>query len=77
MALLFRMIQSVKSEAAKSEDMLVQLQEILESVRLAFLNCFLDFAGMVNGHCSLFILQKFTSILVGNCDLFACINQVI
>lgn len=39
------MIQSVKSEAAKSEDMLVQLQEILESVRLAFLNCFLDFAG--------------------------------
>ncbi|KAF8024928.1 hypothetical protein BT93_F1927 [Corymbia citriodora subsp. variegata] len=39
------MIQSVKSEATKSEDMLVQLQEILESIRLAFLNCFLDFAG--------------------------------
>ncbi|XP_030544043.1 exocyst complex component SEC5A-like isoform X2 [Rhodamnia argentea] len=39
------MIQSMKSEATKSEDMLLQLQEILESVRLAFLNCFLDFAG--------------------------------
>ncbi|KAI6689530.1 hypothetical protein NL676_026358 [Syzygium grande] len=39
------MILSTKSEATKSEDMLLQLQEILESVRLAFLNCFLDFAG--------------------------------
>ncbi|KAI4366828.1 hypothetical protein MLD38_022645 [Melastoma candidum] len=39
------MIQAVKGEAAKSEDVLMQLQEILESVRLAFLNCFLDFAG--------------------------------
>ena len=42
----FRMIQSLRSEAAKSEDMFVQLQEVQESVRLAFLNCFLDFAGM-------------------------------
>lgn len=40
------MIQSLRSEAAKSEDMFVQLQEVQESVRLAFLNCFLDFAGM-------------------------------
>lgn len=48
LAFLFRMILSVKSEATKSEDMLLQLQEILESVRLAFLNCFLDFAGMVD-----------------------------
>ncbi|KAF6163401.1 hypothetical protein GIB67_029250 [Kingdonia uniflora] len=39
------MIQSLRSEATKSEDMFVQLQEIQESVRLAFLNCFLDFAG--------------------------------
>nr|POE75645.1 exocyst complex component sec5a [Quercus suber] len=39
------MIQSLRSEAAKSEDMFVQLQEVQESVRLAFLNCFLDFAG--------------------------------
>ncbi|KAB1212086.1 Exocyst complex component SEC5A [Morella rubra] len=39
------MTQSLKSEAAKSEDMFVQLQETQESVRLAFLNCFLDFAG--------------------------------
>ncbi|XP_062163436.1 exocyst complex component SEC5A-like [Alnus glutinosa] len=39
------MIQSLRSEAAKSEDMFAQLQETQESVRLAFLNCFLDFAG--------------------------------
>ncbi|KAA8546559.1 hypothetical protein F0562_002702 [Nyssa sinensis] len=39
------MIQSLRSEAHKSEDMFVQLQEIQESIRLAFLNCLLDFAG--------------------------------
>ncbi|KAJ0086219.1 hypothetical protein Patl1_08078 [Pistacia atlantica] len=39
------MIQSLRSEATKSEDMFVQLQEIQESVRLSFLNRFLDFAG--------------------------------
>ncbi|XP_065880904.1 exocyst complex component SEC5A-like [Euphorbia lathyris] len=39
------MIHSLKSEARKSEDMFMQLQEIQESIRLAFLNCFLDFAG--------------------------------
>ncbi|KAF8405905.1 hypothetical protein HHK36_007983 [Tetracentron sinense] len=39
------MVQSLQSEAPKSDDMFVQLQEIQESVRLAFLNCFLDFAG--------------------------------
>ncbi|CAL5414706.1 unnamed protein product [Camellia sinensis] len=39
------MIQSLRSEATKSEDTFVQLQEIQESVRLAFLNCLLDFAG--------------------------------
>ncbi|KAL7245928.1 hypothetical protein ACSBR2_001120 [Camellia fascicularis] len=39
------MIQSLRSEAAKSEDTFAQLQEIQESVRLAFLNCLLDFAG--------------------------------
>ncbi|XP_017414635.1 exocyst complex component SEC5A isoform X2 [Vigna angularis] len=39
------MLQSLKNEATKSEDMFMQLQEIQESVRLAFLNCFLDFAG--------------------------------
>lgn len=41
------MIQSLRVEARKSEDMFAQLQEIQESVRLAFLNCFLDFAGML------------------------------
>ncbi|KAF9687084.1 hypothetical protein SADUNF_Sadunf02G0057000 [Salix dunnii] len=40
-----QMIQSLRSEAGRSEDMFVLLQEIQESVRLAFLNCFLDFAG--------------------------------
>ncbi|AEE35895.1 exocyst complex component sec5 [Arabidopsis thaliana] len=39
------MILSVKSEAAKSEDMFAQIEEIIISVRLAFLNCFLDFAA--------------------------------
>ncbi|XP_050214544.1 exocyst complex component SEC5A [Mercurialis annua] len=39
------MIQSLRNEARKSEDMFAQFQEIQESVRLAFLNCFLDFAG--------------------------------
>lgn len=39
------MIQSQKNEAMKLEDIFPQLQEIQESVRLAFLNCFLDFAG--------------------------------
>ncbi|CAA7013497.1 unnamed protein product [Microthlaspi erraticum] len=39
------MILSVKGEAAKSEDMFAQIEEILISVRLAFLNCFLDFAA--------------------------------
>ncbi|KAF2563079.1 hypothetical protein F2Q70_00016281, partial [Brassica cretica] len=42
------MILSVKGEeAAKSEDMFAQIEEMLISVRLAFLNCFLDFAGTV------------------------------
>ncbi|KAF7130339.1 hypothetical protein RHSIM_Rhsim10G0066500 [Rhododendron simsii] len=39
------MIQSLRSEATKTEDTFAQLQEIQESVRLAFLNCLLDFAG--------------------------------
>ncbi|WZZ33853.1 hypothetical protein YC2023_017254 [Brassica napus] len=40
------MILSVKGEeAAKSEDMFAQIEEMLISVRLAFLNCFLDFAA--------------------------------
>lgn len=39
------MILSVKGEAAKSEDMFAQIEEILISVRMAFLNCFLDFAA--------------------------------
>jgi exocyst complex component 2 len=42
------MIQSLRSEAGRSEDMFALLQEIQESVRLAFLNCFLDFAGKMN-----------------------------
>ncbi|OIW06565.1 hypothetical protein TanjilG_03959 [Lupinus angustifolius] len=39
------MLQSLRNEATKSEDTFMQFQEIQESVRLAFLNCFLDFAG--------------------------------
>jgi len=51
----FRMILSVKSEAAKSEDMFAQIEEIIISVRLAFLNCFLDFAGTNFNQASLII----------------------
>ncbi|XP_010537274.1 PREDICTED: exocyst complex component SEC5A isoform X2 [Tarenaya hassleriana] len=40
-----QMILSLKGEAAKSEDMFAQIEEILMSVRLAFFNCFLDFAA--------------------------------
>lgn len=39
------MIQSLRSESTKSEDIFAQLQEIQESVRVAFLNCLLDFVG--------------------------------
>ncbi|POO00201.1 Exocyst complex component EXOC2/Sec [Trema orientale] len=39
------MVQSLRNEATKSEDMFAQFQETQESVRLAFLNCYLDFAG--------------------------------
>ncbi|XP_016437882.2 exocyst complex component SEC5A-like [Nicotiana tabacum] len=39
------MIVSLRNEAMKSEDIFLQLQGIQESVRLAFLNCLLNFAG--------------------------------
>nr|CAD1836809.1 unnamed protein product [Ananas comosus var. bracteatus] len=39
------LIQNLRSEASKSYDAPEQLHEIQESVRLAFLNSFLDFAG--------------------------------
>ncbi|CAH2036657.1 unnamed protein product [Thlaspi arvense] len=39
------MILSLKGEASRSEDMFAHIEEILISVRLAFLNCFLDFAA--------------------------------
>ncbi|KAL5714951.1 Exocyst complex component S5A [Ranunculus cassubicifolius] len=39
------MVQNLRSEATKSEEIFSQLQEVQESVRIAFLKCFLDFAG--------------------------------
>ncbi|KAL3339873.1 hypothetical protein AABB24_028468 [Solanum stoloniferum] len=39
------MIESLQNEAMKSEEIYVQLQGIQESIRLAFLNCLLNFAG--------------------------------
>lgn len=39
------MIESLQNEAMKSEEIYVQLQGIQESVRLALLNCLLNFAG--------------------------------
>ncbi|KAL9679768.1 hypothetical protein QQ045_017635 [Rhodiola kirilowii] len=43
------MIQSLRSEASKLDDIYLLLKETQESVRLAFLNCFLDFAGHLEG----------------------------
>ncbi|XP_021771596.1 exocyst complex component SEC5A-like [Chenopodium quinoa] len=40
-----QMLQTLKSEAAKTEDIFIPFHEIQESVRLSALNCFLDFAG--------------------------------
>lgn len=39
------MIESLQTEAMKSEEIFLQLQGIQDSVRLAFLNCLLNFAG--------------------------------
>ncbi|XP_019152680.1 PREDICTED: exocyst complex component SEC5A-like isoform X2 [Ipomoea nil] len=39
------LIQSLKNEAKRSEDIFLKLQEIQESVRLAFLNCLIGFTG--------------------------------
>lgn len=39
------MIQSLRDDVTRSEDVFLQLQEIQESLRLAFLNSLLDFAG--------------------------------
>lgn len=53
----YRMIQSLRSEAIKSEDIFAQLQEIQESVRLSFLNRFLDLAGMIDGCFLLYVVE--------------------
>ncbi|KAL4565362.1 hypothetical protein LXL04_029454 [Taraxacum kok-saghyz] len=42
----FMMIKSLGIEARKSEDAFMLFQETQESVRVSFLNCLLDFAGM-------------------------------
>lgn len=60
----FRLIQSLRSEAAKSEDMFIQLQETQESVRLAFLNCFLDFAGMMDDLNLMFVSLLLKDVLL-------------
>ncbi|MCD9646407.1 Exocyst complex component S5A [Datura stramonium] len=52
------MIQSLRNEAMKSEDIFLLLQEIQESVRLAFLNCLLNFAGQL-GHTGNQLLNQY------------------
>ncbi|KAL3845429.1 hypothetical protein ACJIZ3_002832 [Penstemon smallii] len=54
------MFHSLQSESAK-EDVFQQLQEIQESVRLAFLNCLLDFAGNLE-HIGLELIQNRSNI---------------
>ncbi|KAL4564783.1 hypothetical protein LXL04_028854 [Taraxacum kok-saghyz] len=45
-----RMIKSLGIEARKSEGAFMLFQETQESVRVSFLNCLLDFAGMERGY---------------------------
>uniref|UniRef100_A0A0V0I9S0 Exocyst complex component SEC5 n=1 Tax=Solanum chacoense TaxID=4108 RepID=A0A0V0I9S0_SOLCH len=52
------MIQSLRNEAMKLEDIFLLLQEIQESVRLAFLNCLLNFAGQL-GHTGNQLLNEY------------------
>ncbi|KAK4490194.1 hypothetical protein RD792_000851 [Penstemon davidsonii] len=54
------MFHSLQSESAK-EDVFQHLQEIQESVRLAFLNCLLDFAGNLE-HIGLELIQNRSNI---------------
>lgn len=42
------MVQSLRNETTKYQYIFEHIQEIQESVRLAFLNSFLDFAGMLD-----------------------------
>lgn len=53
------MVQSLRNEAKKWEDMFAQLHDIQESIRLAFLNCFLDFAGMLDELANYYVLEYF------------------
>ncbi|XP_078441438.1 exocyst complex component SEC5A-like [Wolffia australiana] len=58
------MIQILSSEAEKSHELFSQVQDTQESVRIAFLNCFLDFAGyleQIGGELSSSELPKETS----------------
>lgn len=65
-SLCSRMIQNM-NEATKSNGMFLQVQEIKETVRLAFLNCFLDFAGMLDHHHSKFHFGILFFLLASPC----------
>lgn len=52
-----RMLLSLQSESTKSEDVYAQLPEIQESVRVAFLNCLVEFAGMKDNKLSVVALS--------------------
>lgn len=58
------MVQSLRSEASKSEDMFLQYQETQESVRLAFLNCYLDFAGTISSFTPILSQEYYWKCLV-------------
>ncbi|CAL1385009.1 unnamed protein product [Linum trigynum] len=58
------LVQSLKGEAGKSEDIFAQVQEIQLSIRLAFFNCFLDFAGHLE-HIGTELLQNKSNLQNG------------
>ena len=73
-----RLIQSLRSEALKSEDMFMHLQEIQESIRLAFLNCFLHFSGIMSlNQLYVWLINKNISCYSELCCYSLCTNKVI
>lgn len=53
------MIQELQNEAASLDELYEQVQEIQASVRLAFINCFIDFAGRLSSVLQFLVLAVF------------------
>ena len=57
------MIQTLNNEASKSHKIFSQVQDIQESVRIAFLNCLVDFAGNFSKNQSFYVDFFYSSVL--------------